>query len=303
MTDIEVFDERRCIVGEGPFWQPRTRRVGWVDILGSRVLWRVLDGGDASSTDLPGHVGAAIPTTSGELLVCLPHGPSVLEGQGTLRSVGTYVEADAQAGVASPATPMRSNDAKTDPRGRMWVSNMAYDQDNGAGDGVGALYRLASSAAELEHVIPGSTIGNGLGWSPDATTMYYIDTPTGRVDAFDYDVESGAVDNRRALIDIPSSAGMPDGMCVDAAGGLWVALWDGWAVRRYHPDGTLDRVVELPAAQVSSCAFAGDDLDVLVITTAARGRPDSERAAGHTFVHRPGDVVGLAVQPFAAGVQ
>lgn len=296
MSDIEVFDQRKCIVGEGPFYEPESRRVGWVDILGSQVLWRGVDGDGLPAVDLPGHVGAAIPTTSGELVVCLPDGPAVRAGDGSLRQLGTYAEADSDAGVTSPITAMRSNDAKTDPRGRLWVSNMAYDVT----PGVGALYRLASGEGRLEHVVPGSTIGNGLGWSPDAKTMYYIDTPTGHVEAFDFDAESGSVENRRTLIEIPVSEGMPDGMCVDAAGGLWVALWDGWALRRYHPDGALDRIVEFPTAQVSSCAFVGDDLDLLIVTTAARNRPDTETAAGQTFLHRPGDVVGLPVPPFNA---
>jgi sugar lactone lactonase YvrE len=144
------------------------------------------------------------------------------------------------------------------------------------------------------------TISNGLGWSPDRSTMYFVDTPTGRVDAFDYDPGTGAIGHRRPFAVLGARDGSPDGLCVDAAGGVWVALWNGSAVRRYTPAGDLERTVTLPTPQVTSCAFVGDRLDLLLITTAADGRAD-DPAAGRTYVHRPGDVTGLPTDRFAGG--
>jgi sugar lactone lactonase YvrE len=109
--------------------------------------------------------------------------------------------------------------------------------------------------------------------------MYCVDTPTLRIDAFDYDVATGEIDRRRPFVDIPVEQGRPDGLCVDVEGGVWLALWPGWAVRHYLPDGRPDAVIPLPVAQVSSCVFGGRDLDQLFITTAWTGLSDADRSA------------------------
>jgi sugar lactone lactonase YvrE len=151
-------------------------------------------------------------------------------------------------------------------------------------------------------MVPGVSISNGLDWSLDGRTMYYIDTPTRRVDRFAFDPASGEIADRAPAVAIREGAGWPDGMTVDAEGYLWVALWDGWGVERYAPDGRLDRRVEVPAAQTSSCAFGGPDLDLLFITTAQEGYPPGglpdQPLAGGLFVCRPG-VRGRA--PFRFG--
>jgi sugar lactone lactonase YvrE len=150
-------------------------------------------------------------------------------------------------------------------------------------------------------VLEGVTISNGLAWSPDGRTFFYIDTPTRRIDAFDVDPSTGAIARRRTAVEVPASAGWPDGMTVDAEGGLWVALWGGWAIHRYL-DGRLDRVIEMPVAQPTSCAFGGQELDELFITSAWKGLSDAERAAqpvaGALFRLRPG-VRGVPPVPFA----
>src|SRR5437899_1546825 len=133
-----------------------------------------------------------------------------------------------------------------------------------------------------------TSISNGLDWSLDGRTMYYIDTPTQRVDRFAFDHESGAISGRTPAFSIPAEAGSPDGMTVDEEGYLWVALWEGWGVGRYSPDGRLDRWVDVPAEQSSSCAFGGPDLDQLFITTAQEGFPPggkpNQPLAGGLFV-------------------
>lgn len=301
---MEVFDERVCRLGEGPHYDERTGRVVWVDILGSKVLWRVVgstQGGDRQEEQgelrVDGHPGAAVPRREGGLVLCLPDGPALLDADGTLRMLGTYAQADAAAGRPRPADAptIRSNDAKADPDGRLWLGTMAYDETPGAG----ALYRLTPGAAGPVRVIGDVTVSNGLGWSPDGLTMYYIDSPTRRIDAFAYDPDRGELGERRRFVEAEADWGFPDGMCVDAAGGVWVAFWGGGAVRRFTPDGRLERVVKVGTPQVTSCTFVGEKYDLLVVTTAAGDAAKAGPGAGLTYAHRPGDVVGRPVDRFA----
>jgi sugar lactone lactonase YvrE len=292
---VEVFDDRICQLGEGPYYDDRSGRVGWVDILGRSVLWRALGTGETGAIPVEGHIGAAVPRERGGLVLCLPTGPVLLDPDGGEHRLAGFTEADAAAGrprpVAAPA--VRGNDAKADPYGRLWLGTMAYNETAGAG----ALYRLEPEGSTPLRVLDGVTVSNGLGWSPDGSLMYYVDSPTRRIDVFDYRGPTGAVAGRRPFAAIEAGAGFPDGLCVDAAGGVWVALWGGGALRRYTPDGSLDRVLEVGTAQVTSCAFAGPGYEDLIITTAGRHRPDP--GAGLTYVHRPGDVVGAPVHRFA----
>lgn len=295
LVDVDVFDPRGCRLGEGPYYDDRTDRVGWVDILGKSVLWRGLGSGQTGALSTPEHVGAAILREGGGLVLCLPAGPVLLDPDGERRALAGFAEADRAAGrpPAPDGPALRANDAKADPAGRLWLGTMAYDETPGAG----ALYRLDPGADRPVRVLDQITISNGLGWSPDGSLMYYVDTHTDRIDVFDYDVGSGRAVARRPFATVADGAGSPDGLCVDAAGGVWVALWGGGAVRRYAPDGSLDRVVPVGTPRVTSCAFAGPELDRLVITTAGAGGDDP--AAGRTYLHRPGDLVGTPVHRYA----
>ena len=299
MADVTVFDARVCQLGEGPFYDEPADRVVWVDILGRRVLWHDGAGPHEGEYRVGGHVGAAVPRRDGGLVLCLPDGPVLVDAAGTGWSeppvpLGSFAAADRSAGVDPPADApnLRANDAKADPAGRLWLGTMAYDGTKGAG----ALYRLDPGESAPRRILGGISVSNGLGWSPDRSTMYYIDTPTRRIDQFEYDVATGDLGGRRVFAEIDE--GYPDGLCVDAQGGLWVALWDGGAVRRYDADGRLDRVVRIPTALVTSCTFAGDGYRTLVVTTAAQGRARDPRA-GLTYAYEPGDVSGLPVDRFA----
>lgn len=297
MPVVEVLDGRVCRLGEGPFYDERSRRMVWVDILGRRILWRSLGTGETGELSTAEHVGAAVPREGGGLVLCLPDGPALLDPDGTLRPLGSFVDADVAAGrPPSPAGPkVRANDAKADPRGRLWLGTMAYDETPGAG----ALYRLDPGATAPVRVVDGVTISNGLGWSPDGGTMYYIDTPTRQIDAFAYHLSTGDLGERRVFAELPRDTGFPDGACVDADGALWVAFWGGGAVRRFTPDGAVDRVVEVGTPLVTSCAFAGDDFDLLVITTAAGSDGRSAPGAGLTYADRPDGIFGRPVDRFA----
>jgi len=224
-------------------------------------------------------IGAAALRSSGGLVLAVRDGFGALDPASGRFDMIAPVEAD------DPT--IRMNDGKVDPAGRFWAGTMGVDHR----PGVGTLYRLDPDL-RVSPMVTGVSISNGLDWSLDGRTMYYIDTPTRRVDRFAFEVATGSIAERTPAVAIRDGAGSPDGMTVDAEGFLWVALWDGWSVERYSPDGRLDRRVEVPAAQTSSCAFGGPDLDLLFITTAQEGfppggHPDQPHAGG-LFVCRPG---------------
>jgi sugar lactone lactonase YvrE len=182
---------------------------------------------------------------------------------------------------------IRMNDGGCDPQGRFYCGTMAYDETPGAG----SLYRLDPDGS-VHVTLRGVTISNGLQWNTGGDTVFYVDTPTGRVDAFDFDLDSGSLSRRRPFLEIEAEAGAPDGMTIDTEDCLWVALWGGGAVRRYTPEGDLDLVVEVPATQVTSCTFGGPSLEDLFITTATTELPaealSEQPHAGGLFRCRPG---------------
>lgn len=282
----EIFDDRSCSLGEGPGWDAASGRVHWVDILGCRVLWRSPTDGTQGVIATSAHVGAAVLRKGGGFVVTLPEGAYSLTPEGKQTLLAPFPRMG--------TVPTRANDAKVDPEGALWLGTMAYD-DNVPGQG--ALYRLDPATSALRLAVPQVSISNGLGWSPDGRTMYYIDTPTRRVDAFDF-APGGTIGNRRPLVTCGADDGWPDGLAVDAEGGVWVAFWQGSAVRRYDARGRLDRVVRLPVPLVTSCAFVGPALDRLVITTASVGLDPKPALAGCTFIIDPG-TRGLPVAAYA----
>jgi sugar lactone lactonase YvrE len=187
---------------------------------------------------------------------------------------------------------VRMNEGGCDPNGRFYCGSMAYDQRPGAG----ALYRLDPDLS-VRVVLENVTVSNGLEWSPDGTRAYYNDTSTYRTDVFNYDGDSGLT-RRRPFVDLSAEAKRPDGLTVDGDGGVWVALYDGGAVRRYTPDSVLDEVIEVPTKKVTACTFGGPDLDELFITTSREDlEPGEDRLAGSLFRAEVG-VSGLQVREF-----
>jgi sugar lactone lactonase YvrE len=291
--EIDVLDDRHSDLGEGPIWDERTGDVVWVDIIGCAVHTHRLADAAQRTLTTPTAVGAVIPRAQpGEgWLVLLEDGPALLAENGSVDALGTFAE----AGGRAPTTATRANDAKCDPRGRCWCGTMAWNQSPQQG----ALYRLDPGARVPTRILDDVTISNGLAWSSDARTMYFIDTTTKCISTFDYDLDSATIANRRTLVEAPEADGWPDGMAIDADDCLWVAFWGGGAVRRYMPDGRLDRVVTFPCAQITSCAFVGPALDQLVVTSASHGLAEPEPLAGSTFVLDPG-VTGTATAAFGA---
>ena len=282
MTGVEIAIPAKAQLGEGPTWDPATGRLLWIDILGCEIhSYDPVTGRDALRTTTEQHVGAAKPTRGGGLVV------NLRDGVGRYGPDGS-VEWLARLGVEG----VRGNVAAVAPDGSLWAGTMRYD----AAAGGGRLYRVDGGGGNVT-VLDEVTISNGTGWSPDGRLMYYIDSPTRRVDVFDYDADAATVTSRRPVAEI-DPPGLPDGLTVDADGCVWVALFGGGRVHRYTPSGTLDRVLELPATLTTACAFGGFDLRDLYITTATVELTEDQPHAGCVFVV-PGAGHGLPQPAFA----
>jgi sugar lactone lactonase YvrE len=275
-------------LGEGPHWDERAGELLWVDITQGRIhAWSPPNGGVRTET-LDAEVSAVIPRADepGHVVAA---GHRLLLRNGEDERVLAVVEED--------LPDNRFNDCKCDPRGRLWAGTMSKTRTPGEA----ALYRVAPGG-EIERVVSGTTISNGLAWSPSGETMYFIDSTTQRIDAFDFDATTGDIANRRTLVEIDPNDGLPDGMTVDAEGGIWVCLFGGAAIRRYTPDGTLDEHIPLPTTNPTSLVFAGPVLDTLYITTArhrlAPAQLATEPLAGTVLTLDPG-VKGLPGNRFA----
>ncbi|QXG75584.1 SMP-30/gluconolactonase/LRE family protein [Modestobacter sp. L9-4] len=274
--------------GEGVVWDQRHDALLFVDVTPGRV-WEFRPAtGALSSFDLPGTVGAVHPVADDRSLV-------VADGEGiALVRDGRVAERLAAPLAGQP--DRRMNDANVDPAGRYLAGSMALDQRPGGG----ALFSLGGDGA-LRTVIADAAISNGLDWSPDGRRCYYVDSPTRRVDVFDYDVADGSLTGRRCFADVSDVPGIPDGLTVDADGGVWVAFFGGSRVVRFTPDGVPELTVDLPVALVTSCCFGGPDLGDLFISTSTEGMDAAEVAAqpgaGGVFHLRPGQH-GRPATPF-----
>ncbi|WP_031476145.1 SMP-30/gluconolactonase/LRE family protein [Streptomyces bicolor] len=276
----EVAVRAEAELGEGPTWDAATGRLLWIDILGSRVHSYDPVSGRRTVRTTPQHVGAVKPRVGGGLVLNLRDGVGLLDADDGFRWLRH-----------EPVPGRRANDAAVAPDGSLWAGTMRYDEAPGGG----TLSRLTGDGS-AEVILDDVAVSNGTGWSPDGRLMYYIDSPTRRVDVFDH--EGGRVVNRRPFVTIEDGAGFPDGLTVDAEGCVWVALWEGAAVRRYTPAGELDRVIPLPVPRVTACAFAGPDLTDLYITTARVGLASPPPLSGSVFVV-PGAGKGLPQPAFA----
>ncbi len=289
-SDVDVAVRIECELGEGPRWDPDGRRLLFVDVLAGRLLAASEEGELVLDRTIGQALGAVNRTSDGGLVLCARDGVYLAARDGSGQSLLAPIEAD------SPES--RMNDAACDPAGRLWAGTMAFDATPDAG----TLYRVDADGS-VTTMVSALTISNGLGWSPDAQRMYFVDSPTRRIDVLDYDLATGTVTNRRALVEITDTPGVPDGLTVDADGGIWVALWAGSQVRRYAPDGSLTDIIDLPVDQPTSCAFGGDSGDVLYITSARLGLTDRQLvtspAAGSVLACRPG-YRGLPAFPFGA---
>ncbi|MFI5688328.1 SMP-30/gluconolactonase/LRE family protein [Streptomyces sp. NPDC051636] len=279
MTAYEVAVRAEAELGEGPTWDAATGRLVWIDILQSRVHTYDPSSGRRTVRMTPQHVGAAKPRAGGGLVLSLRDGVGLLDPDGAFRWLHR-----------EPVPGRRANDAAVAADGSLWAGTMRYDEAPGGG----TLSRVTGDGA-VTAVLADVAVSNGTGWSPDGRLMYYIDSPTRRVDVFGFDGER--VSGRRPFAVIEDGAGFPDGLTVDADGCVWVALWDGGAVRRYTPRGELDRVISVPTPRTTACAFGGAGLSDLYITTARTGLNAPHPLSGSVLVV-PGAGKGLPQPAF-----
>ena len=272
-VEPEVVVEKRARVGEGSIWDAEKQLLYWVDILSHQLYIYDPKTRENRTIETCQAVGTVVPRASGGLMLALHNGFASVD----LDTEKITPFADPERDI--PAN--RFNDGKCDPAGRFWAGTMAFDTEPDRG----ALYCLDVDHTVSKKVSP-VTISNGIVWTADHKTMYYIDTQLDNVRAYDYDVDTGAIHNERVVVE-NQGGGHFDGMSIDAEGMLWIALFGGWGVSCYNPDnGELLQEVDLPFAQVTSCAFGGENLDELYITSAV-----------HTM-----DEQALAEQPLAGAL-
>ena len=256
------------LLGEGPCWEPSRQRLTWVDIKGRRIRRAGLDGAEIEPIETPEDVGFAVPAEDGTLVVGLRSGLFSWSAADDWRELWS---------ADYDSTSHRINDGKTDSRGRLWFGTM-HDPETEASS---AFYRYDNGG--LVRQFGDVTTSNGLGWSPDEQTLYYTDSMTHCIYAFDVDADEGRLSNRRVFAQDPNGY-IPDGLTVDLDGGVWSAKWDGGRVVRYDPSGRLDQEFELPVRRPTSVAFVGSDLRTLVVTSASLDRGPAEPLAGSVFL-------------------
>jgi len=283
---VETVVAAQNILGEGPLWSVRQQAFYWVDIEGQAFFRLKLkrdsdSAGEVERFPLEQRIGALALTDSDDLLLALDGGLARWDAaRGAVRWLMENM---------AYKLPNRFNDGKMDRRGRFWVGTMSQQPEN-------SLYRLDpdGSVHEME---TGIMISNGIGWSPDNRTMYYSDSGAGVVYAYDFDLDSGTISNRREFLRSDGDAGVADGLTVDAEGFIWSAFWDGWRVARFSPEGEQVLEIPMPVQRPTSCAFGGGSLGELYITSASIDLSDDERArqprAGDLFRVRLQGVRGL----------
>jgi L-arabinonolactonase len=261
VTDIDCVPDIRAQLGECPVWSGGERCLYWIDV-DSQLVYRYEPDQDRSdSRHLPGRPGSiALTHDTDRLLVAMEH--QLVDLTWSTGDVTMRVELEADD------APTRLNDGRADPAGRFWVGSMDIPAYNG--QKAGTLYRVDATGGR-EAVQAGIGVSNGLAFSPDGSVMYWADTTRDLVWAYDYDVASGTRSNERVFLDFSMLPGRPDGACVDETGCYWVACVYGWSLLRATPEGTVDRIIELPVEKPSMPAFGGRDLDVLYLTSISTG--------------------------------
>ena len=257
-TGVELLVDAHAQVGEGPLWDEERQVLYWVDILSSLLYIYDPATGENRALDVGRHVGTVVTRASGGLMLAVREGFASFD----LETQELTLIANPEAHI----TGNRFNDGKCDPAGRFWAGTMAYENPTNQG----SLYRLDTDLS-VHKIFGDVAISNGIIWSLDHTTMYYIDTLRKNVRAFDYADDTGDISNERVIINVPEEIGMPDGMAIDSEGMLWVAHYGGSCVSRWNPNtAQLLLKIDLPVTQVTACAFGGPNLDTLFITSAAQ---------------------------------
>lgn len=261
MIQAEHFLPSQNLLGEGPLWHPQDQVLYWVDIEGESIHRYSMDDGQWNTFEIGQMIGCLAFRKSGGLVL------------GTRDGLAFWDPFTAEIGIIDNPEGGRENarfnDGKVGPGGRFWAGTLGEDDRS-------ALYRLDPDL-KVHTMETGIQISNGIGWSPDQKTMYYTDSSKRVIYAYDYDLESGSISNRRDFVHVPVEDGFPDGLTVDSEGCIWSAHWDGWRITRYDPKGKIEKLVYLPVQRPTSCTFGGPGLDQLYITSAWTGLSAAER--------------------------
>lgn len=275
-VNLNVLSSYRSVLGESPLWDKMNELICWVDIFGENILVFDAQTNNLQKISLGQPVGCIALNKENNFVAALKNEVVIIDRkQGKVSKVLANPEATIENN--------RSNDGKCDPAGRFWFGTKSLSDENDKG----CVYMIDATCCKKK--IEAVTISNGMAWSPDAKLFYYIDTPTQQVVAYDYDLKTGSIFNKRTVITVKITDGFPDGMTIDTEGMLWIAFWDGWKVARYSPfTGELLHTIALPVAKVTSCVFGGPDLTDLYITSARVGLTTEELEqqllAGSLFV-------------------
>jgi sugar lactone lactonase YvrE len=265
MVDPRCVLDCKSHLGETPVWDGSEGVLWWIDIYKPTLNRFDPKSGRNHEIVLGQNIHAIAVRRQGGIVGSFQHG------------IGFVDPADGKVTtMVDPigAAPAKFNDGKCDRSGRFWTGSMSNDWVTP----IGCLFRFDADGT-VRSMDTGFKLSNGLGWSPDDRTLYFTDFSQSTIFAYDYDATTGAIANRRPLIVVPESEGKPDGMTVDEEGNLWVALWDGWGVAQFDPTGRRIRKVSFPVQRPTSCAFGGEGLDTLYVTSAWMQLSDQERAA------------------------
>jgi|SRR5665647_733197 len=289
-SQIEVVVEHKCLLGEGPVWDAKRKVICWIDILNGEV--HEYEPKQETYNVIPIHqmIGSLAICTNGNFIVALKNGFAFLDKiSGKIKLI-----ADPESYLPNS----RFNEGKCDPAGRFWAGTMSLSEEPRAG----SVY-VVKKDLSITKRIAGVTISNGMAWSLDHQTFYFIDTPSLEVIAYDFVKDTGHINNKRTIIKMANKEGYPDGMTIDNEGMLWIAHWDGWQVTRWNPaNGEKIHTIKLPVAKVTSCTFGGDNYKDLYITSAKAGLTEDELKkqplAGSLFILRNCGFQGLPAFEF-----
>lgn len=287
----EIVLDHICKLGEGPVWDAEQKKIWWLDIVQGEIHQFNTITKQHSSFKAGEMIGCIVPREQGGFIAGLENGIGFID-----------VENNEVMHLINPEEGLnnRCNDGKADAEGRFWVGTMSKTEE----ENMGNFYMVDADLSiqkKLEHV----SISNGLAWNDDNTILYYINTPTNYIFAFDFDMETGSINNQRVVVDLTHEKGFADGMTIDEEGMLWVAFYDGWRVARYNPvTGDLLQQVDLPVANATCCTFGGENLTDLYITTASKEMSDEalqqQPHAGKLFVVKNTGVKGTPTKKFKA---
>jgi len=286
MEPVNLYPSQN-IIGEGPLWNWREQAIYWIDIDGKKVQRYYPDSKVYESFDMPIKVCLMAFRKKGGMIFGAEDGFYFWDSKTQKMDFITHPEKGKKEA--------RFNDGKVDRSGRLWAGTMTFE---GA---TSSLYRMDADLS-VNKMVSEVTIANGVGWSPDNKTMYFVDSIRYVINAFDYDLDTGEISNQRPFVQMDAEFGIPDGLTVDSEGYVWCAIYGAWKVMRYDPSGKVAAEIKMPVSKPSSCMFGGKNLNNLYVTSISEGLSETDLAdqpmAGDLFMIKT-DVKGLPEPDFA----